>query len=404
LYASLVDGTGLELSIARRLVEIMSGGIQAHSEKGVGTEIFFTIPQKVIDKTPATPISVEGDEFHFVAPRARVLIVDDNEMNLTIAKAHLEPIKVQVDLAVNGREALEKIKENRYDLVYMDHMMPEMDGIEAVHKIREQEGDYYKNLPVVALSANVLEKSKKLFKDEGMDDFLEKPVKPMELISMTRRWIPKEKIEKTKEATFDIKKETDLPVIEGIDSEEGVKYSGSKNRWLEMLADFYHIIDFKYKKIEDDLENGDIKSYTIEVHALKNTARLIGAMELSEEFYELERLGDEEKVEEIHLKTKNVLEHFLSYKKVLEPFAMTGLEATKNVVSNEEIIEVLTQIKDAMDGFDLDGADAGMEVLNTYTVPEEYKERMKKLRALVADVAMEDVIKETTALIEELTK
>ena len=403
-FSSSVDGTGLELSIARRLVELMSGGIQAHSEKGVGTEIFFTIPQKVVDATPVKPISTEDDEFHFIAPKAKVLIVDDNEMNLTVAKGHLAPLKMNVDVALNGREAIEMIEREKYDLVFMDHMMPEMDGVEAVRILRKKEDAYFKNLPIIALSANVLEKSKKIFKEEGMNDFLEKPVKPMDIVFATRRWLPKNLIEKTDKPTFEIRTENNLPKIKGIDSQEGVKYSGSKTRWLEMLGDFYHIIDLKSKKIEDDLASGDIASYTIEVHALKNTARLIGAMELSEEFFELEQLGDKKDVPRLEEKTPLVLSHFVRYKDVLKPYAFAEEEKERNLVSNEEIVAVLTEIREAIDGFDLDGADAGMDKLNTYTVPEEYKGRMKKLRALVADVAMEDVIKETTALIEELSR
>ncbi|MCR5397854.1 MAG: response regulator [Lachnospiraceae bacterium] len=403
-FPSSADGTGLELSIARRLVELMSGGIQAHSEKGVGTEIFFTIPQKVVDVTPVEPISTEDDEFHFIAPKAKVLIVDDNEMNLTVAKGHLAPLKMNVDVALNGREAVEMIEREKYDLVFMDHMMPEMDGVEAVRILRKKEDAYFKNLPIIALSANVLEKSKKIFKEEGMNDFLEKPVKPMDIVFATRRWLPKNLIEKTDKPTFEIRTENNLPKIKGIDSQEGVKYSGSKTRWLEMLGDFYHIIDLKSQKIEDDLASGDIASYTIEVHALKNTARLIGAMELSSEFFELEKLGDENAVAILKDKTPPVLRHFSDYKEVLKPYAFAKEEKKRNLVSNEEIVAALTEIRDAIDGFDLDGADAGMEKLNTYTVPEEYKERMKKLRALVADVAMEDVINETTALIKEFSR
>ena len=402
---SMADGTGLELSIARRLVELMTGGIQAHSEKGVGTEIFFTIPQKVIDRTP---LQLQGevvdDEFHFIAPKAKVLLVDDNEMNLTVAKGHLAPLQMHVDVAVNGGDAIEKIEANRYDLVFMDHMMPEMDGVEAVRILRKKEDVYYRTLPIIALSANVLEKSKKIFKEAGMNDFLEKPVKPMDIIAATKRWLPQELKEKTEEPTFEIKNEDDLPEIDGLNPAEGVKYSGSKTRWLEMLADFYHIIDFKTKKIEEDLSKGDIAAYTIEVHALKNTARLIGAMELSEEFFELEQLGDKKDVPRLEEKTPLVLSHFVRYKDVLKPYAFAEEEKERNLVSNEEIVAVLTEIREAIDGFDLDGADAGMDKLNTYTVPEEYKGRMKKLRALVADVAMEDVIKETTALIEELSR
>ena len=398
------EGSGFELPIVRRLVEIMNGGIQISSEKGKGTEVFFVIPQKVVDQKPIDFTEDIIDDFHFIAPNAKALVVDDNEINLTVACGHLAPTQIQVDKATSGEEAIEMVQKKDYDIIFMDYMMPGLNGLETVKKIRELENGKYSNIPMIALSANVIEQTKKIFKAEGMNDYLEKPIKPNDIIAVTKKWLPKNLLEKTEEATFEVKVEKNLPQIEGIDSEEGVKYSGSKKRWLEMLSDFYHIIDFKKKKIEEDLAGGDISSYTVEVHALKNTARLIGAMKLSEEFYELEQLGDEKNVPAIQEKTPGVLAHFESYKPILKPYAFSNEEKQRDVVSNEEIIEVLKEIREAIDGFDLDGADAGMEKLNTYEVPEAYKDRMKKLRALVADVAMEDVINETTALIDELSK
>lgn len=398
------SGSGFELPIVRRLVEIMNGGIQVSSEKGKGTEVFFVIPQKVIDRKPIDMSENVIDDFHFVAPQARALIVDDNEINLTVACGHLAPTKIQTDTATSGEEAIEKIQKESYDLVFMDYMMPGLNGLETVKKIREIENGKYSEIPMIALSANVIEQTKQIFKAEGMNDYLEKPIKPNDIIAVAKKWLPKNLLVKTEEATFEVKVEKNLPQMEGIDSDEGVKYSGSKKRWMEMLSDFYHIIDFKKKKIEDDIAGGDIASYTVEVHALKNTARLIGAMKLSEEFYELEQLGDAKNLSEIQSKTPGVLAHFESYKPILKPYAFPNEEQQKDVVSNEEIVTVLKEIRDAIDGFDLDGADAGMEKLNTFAVPDEYKERMKKLRALVADVAMEDVINETTELIDELSK
>lgn len=399
-----IEGSGFELPIVRRLVEMMNGGIQVSSEKGKGTEIFFVIPQKAVDTTPVDMREDVIDDFHFIAPDAKVLIVDDNEINLTVACGHLAPLKIQIDSATSGEQAIEMVQQKSYDLIFMDYMMPGLNGLETVKKIRELDDGKYKDIPMIALSANVIEQMKQIFKAEGMVDYLEKPIKPNDIIAAAKKWLPRELLVKTEDATFEVKVEKNLPTIEGIDSEEGVKYSGSKKRWLEMLSDFYHIIDFKKKKIEEDMAAGNIESYTVEVHALKNTARLIGAMGLSSEFYELEQLGDAKDVEQIHAKTPGVLAHFDSYKPILKPYAFANEESKRDTVSNDEIIAALKEIRDAIDGFDLDGADAGMEKLNTYEVPEEYKERMKKLRALVADVAMEDVIKETTALIEELSK
>lgn len=399
-----VEGSGFELPIVRRLVEVMNGGIQVSSEQGKGTEIFFVLPQRVVDKTPIDFSEDVIDDFHYVAPDAKVLIVDDNEINLTVACGHLAPTQIQTDTAISGEAAIEMVQKQSYDLIFMDYMMPGLNGLETVKKIRQLDGGKYKDIPMIALSANVVEQTKQIFKAEGMVDYLEKPIKPNDIIAAAKKWLPRELLVKTDTATFEVKTEKNLPSIEGINSEEGVKYSGSKKRWLEMLSDFYHIIDFKKKKIEEDMDAGNIESYTVEVHALKNTARLIGAMELSLEFYELEQLGDAKDIERINAKTPSVLSHFESYKPILKPYAFSQEEKKRDVVSKDEIIAALKEIRDAIDGFDLDGADAGMEKLNTYEVPEKYKERMKRLRALVADVAMEDVIKETTALIDELSK
>lgn len=187
--------------------------------------------------------------------------------------------------------------------------------------------------------------------------------------------------------------------IEGLDVTEGIKNCGSEALFLNLLGDFYKLIDDKCKKIEEYLIKEQLREYTIEVHGLKNTARMIGALELSELFYQMEQLGNAGKLSEIQLRNKEVIELFCSYKPVLEPFACKTEE--RKEVSLEQIKQVLKQLHDAVDEFDLDRADEAMRLLEGYEVPVRMKEDVTHLSAMVSDVAMEDVLSLTESLLAD---
>ena len=138
------------------------------------------------------------DYMNFTAPQAKILIVDDNEMNLKVAIGLLQPLMMQIETAESGKQAIEKIRENRYDLVFMDHMMPVMDGVEATKCLRELEEEYFKNVPVIALTANAVVGAREIFKRAGMNDFVAKPIEMKEICSKLKTWLPKEKIKKQK--------------------------------------------------------------------------------------------------------------------------------------------------------------------------------------------------------------
>lgn len=187
--------------------------------------------------------------------------------------------------------------------------------------------------------------------------------------------------------------------IEGLDTVEGIRNCGSETLFLNLLGDFYKLIDEKCAKVEEYLTTEQIRSYTIEVHGLKNTARMVGAMELSELFYQMECLGNAGEYEEIRQRTPQVLALFRSYKPILKPFAAEKGELTK--VSIDEIKHALKRLHDAVDVFDLDEADAAMNELLGYEVPLRMRESVERLSALVADVAMEEVLKLTEALLSD---
>ena len=347
---------------------------------------------QVINDEHVTLEGTGSEKLHFRAPKARVLIVDDNEMNRKVAVGLLEPLQMQIDLAEDGKSALAKIREKHYDLIFMDHMMPIMDGVEATRALRAMDGEYFRTVPVIALTANVIPEAKALFREAGMNDFAAKPIKIKEITTILRHWLPADYIEEDEFSP--VQEEATVEPIEGLDVEEGLRNCGTAELFYSLLGDFHRLVESKAAKIENCLAAGAVKDYTIEVHALKNTARMIGAMELSKEFYELEMLGHKEEREALAEKTPAVLAHYRSYLPILAPFAETD-DGEKQDVDTALMVETLQRLSDAIDSFDLDGADAAVAELERYRWPESMQPQMQHLRALVADVAMEDVLQTT---------
>ncbi len=342
---------------------------------------------------------------NFTAPEARILLVDDNEMNLKVAQGLLEPLHMQIETASDGRQAVDAVQKKRnYHLVFMDHMMPVMDGVEATHEIRKLEGDYFQQLPIVALSANATTEARKMFQEQGLNDFVAKPIQMRDICECLRRWLPKELVkESTGEDTARVEPEKaaeELPAIEGLDVAEGIKNCGTPELFYSLLGDFYKLIDPKSEKLRQCLRENRIRDYTIEVHALKNTARMIGAMELSGLFYEMEKLGNAQEADQIRERTPEVLRLYNSYKPILAKYAVE--EGGKEKVSRAEIRETLGKLYDAMDSFDLDGADEALKTLKKYELPEELRPQLQQLDALVADVAMEETMELAKRMSEAL--
>lgn len=345
------------------------------------------------------------DYVSFIAPDARILVVDDMEMNLKVAVGVLAPLQMSIDTADSAQKALEMIAKTHYDVIFMDHMMPVMDGIEATQAIRSMDGEYYKHVPVIAFSANAGTDAVKMFKDAGMDDFVAKPIELKEIFGKLLHWLPKELIvkEKNEQYTDAMKKamNIDVPDIEGLDVYEGIKNSGGQELFLSLLGDFYKLIDIKTTKIEKCLADNLIHDYTIEVHGLKNTARMIGALELSEKLYELEKLGNEGNVDTISKRTPAVLEMFKGYKRILEPYGRANDDVKKDI-TRDELAGLLGKLGQAMDNFDLDAADDVMKQIDSVKIPEEIHDDYDVLRAYVADVAMEEVMSVTDRMIRRL--
>lgn len=236
-----------------------------------------------------------GDAYiSFSAPEARILIVDDNITNLKVAVGLMSPYHMQVDTALSGREAIDKIHNigETYDLVFMDHMMPDMDGIETTIKIRRSGGEYYKTLPVIALTANAVNGAKQLFIDNGMNDFLAKPIDTKKLNAILKEYIPKEKRISGAEAT-QVKISNSNSEIKNVNTVKGIENcGGTVEGYLSVLSVFHTDGLSKIPVLQSMLMNlTDIKEFTTLIHGLKSACASIGALDVSGLAAELEAAG-----------------------------------------------------------------------------------------------------------------
>lgn len=413
-----VEGTGLGLTISQNLVNMMGGVIEVESEYGKGSRFFFTIEQTIIDPTPVSAVNYNGQkdnvtekeaECLFIAPEAHILLVDDNELNLVVAKELLKPLRMQIDTAENGLQAVKMVRGSQYDLVLMDHMMPVMDGIEAAKAIRALPEDKYQKLPIIALTANAMVDARKEFLNAGMNGFVAKPIDFARICNQLKLWLPKDLVrdvpkEEAKKLLADDLSDREIQPEDpqmGFSFEEGVNHCGSKAALMKTIRIFYRTIDSKADKIEQCLKEGLISDYVVEVHALKSSALLIGAVPLSEAAKELEGYGKQGKTELLEEKTPDLLAMYRDFKDILKPYADKE-EAARQEASNGEWCQALQQIHQCIEQFDLDGVDRIMEQLEEYQVPECIRESMDQLRVYVADVSMEEIMELTDTMTELL--
>ena len=409
-----VEGTGLGLTISQNLVNMMGGVIEVESEYGKGSRFFFTIEQTIIDPTPVSAVNYNGQkdnvtekeaECLFIAPEAHILLVDDNELNLVVAKELLKPLRMQIDTAENGLQAVKMVRGSQYDLVLMYHMMPVMDGIEAAKAIRALPEDKYQKLPIIALTANAMVDARKEFLNAGMNGFVAKPIDFARICNQLKLWLPKDLVrdvpkEEAKKLLADDLSDREIQPEDpqmGFSFEEGVKHCGSKAALMKTIRIFYRTIDSKANKIEQCLKEGLISDYVIEIHALKSSALLIGAVPLSEAAKELEDYGKQGKTEVLEEKTPDVLTLYRDLKNILRPYAEKEEDAKKEF-SDGEWITALQQIHQCIEQFDLDGVDQIMEQLEEYQVPECIRESMDQLRVYVADVSLEEIMELTDTM------
>ncbi|MDR0487759.1 MAG: response regulator, partial [Treponema sp.] len=295
-----IVGTGLGLSISKSFVEMMGGKILVDSEYEQGSVFMVIIP--VVTGSKAKVKFKKGlPEGHaFYAPAANVLVVDDNEFNMRVAQGLFGLFKIDIQTAFSGREAIALVQKNEYDIVFMDHMMPEMDGVEATGEIRKL-GEKYKRLPIIALTANAVQGAKEMFLANGFDGFISKPIDLQEMYGMLKERLPPEKLEEITEESLEKTSGGFLDALNkvgGINTEIGLsRVSGIEKMYRETLELFNKKLVRECDSMSADIHNGNIKNFSISVHAMKSALSTIGAMGLSETASKLETASKDNDIE-----------------------------------------------------------------------------------------------------------
>lgn len=338
------------------------------------------------------------NEFEFTAPDADILIVDDNAVNLTVAKGLLEPLKMNTDMAESGMEAIEKISKHHYDIVFMDHMMPELDGIETTHIIRRLHPEY-NDVPIIALTANAVEGTKEMFCQEGMNDFIAKPIELRMLVSKVRQWLPIEKIQKvymSQSGAASVKSAKDIKVGD-LDVSYAMKFLRDENLFWNVLKVYYRAIDKKARLIKSLEDSEDWPGYTIEVHALKSSSKQVGAVALSEMAAALEKAGNARDSAFIHENTGEMLRKYEEYRTVLASFFPEEDEGEKENSSLSELLNNFTYMQEALENLDMDKMEKVINDMNCFSYEGWQKEMFEKLKTAVEEIdvdSCEIIIKE----------
>ena len=347
----------------------------------------------------------ENDDCMFLAPDAHILIVDDNGVNLTVAAGLLKPLQMQVDVAFSGKEALDMINRHKYDLIFMDHMMPELDGVETTRIIRRLHPEY-NDVPIIALTANVVSGAKEMFISEGMNDIVAKPIEMKSIVSKLRYWLPENKqIFVGTLIKLDNSADANDFEIPGLDTRYALSLLGTKELYLSVMKDYYRVIDKKVALIRENVDRCDWGNYTIEVHALKSASRQVGAIDLAELAAEMEKAGNARDTELIRRKTPIMLELYMSYKDVMAPFCQAEQENVDKPLSGDDILRgLLKNMSEAMENLDMDEMDRVKQELMSYSYEENKEKLVNKLGEAVEDIdvdACEIVVKQLLDIIGE---
>ncbi|MCR5774059.1 MAG: response regulator, partial [Lachnospiraceae bacterium] len=387
-----IQGTGLGLDISRRFAELMGGSLVCESEYGKGSEFILTLSQKIVDKTPIGVFREHEDAAgqrgpyvpQFVAPDADILVVDDNPMNLNVIKGLLKGTKVFVSTASSGEECLKRIEDTRYDVILLDHMMPGMDGVETVAEIRK----VYPDIPVYALTANT-SVGEDFYKSKGFDGYLSKPIDSRTLEKTIMKHLPEEMMEKPvmEEASEELKEIPEklqwLYETEGLSVPEGIKNSGGVSNYIFALQLFLDTIDENARVLRDSYDSGNIRLYTIKVHSLKSSARIIGAKELSKAAEDLENAGNREDRSFIDAHAASLLSDYESFKERLERLDDDNDNEDKKEISDKELKEAYSALSDMIPQMDYDAVEMILDELREYELPKEDAQKIKELSKLL---------------------
>ncbi|WP_041611024.1 response regulator [Treponema primitia] len=415
-----IQGTGLGLSITKALMEMMGGFLEFTSEYGKGS--LFTAA------FPLVPGDLARVEHRVITQRVlaaddvSILVVDDNSVNLTVAQGFLATHNIKADVAESGFLAIEKIRAKCYDLIFMDHMMPEMDGIETTRRLKamakEEEFAWLAKVPIIALSANAVTGARESFLEAGMADFLSKPIDGYEMNRILDRWLPPDKLKATHplipadepsasgtSATPEDSLMKELSRIEGLDLVEGLSHLGNNREgYLKALRQFYDGYEEYKDAILKDLEQEDWKDYAIRVHAVKGVFAALGVQKLANWAYTLELASKSEAAGTCLAETDAFCAAMDSFCAALSETSLAGKEeeGEKTATTPEFVREQLELLRTACINCSSDDADAIAKALDKLSCGEGTDMALKKICQLIESYDYDGALEKISALTDSL--
>ena len=409
-----IEGTGLGMSIVMNLLHLMDSKLYVESTYGKGSRFYFKVKQEVVDEKrigdytaryeeSLTQLRKDSESFH--APDARILVVDDTEINLAVIVGLLEPTQVQVETASSGMEALDMVKETKYDAIFLDHRMPGLDGIETLQAMKTLMGNQNKDVPCIALTANAGSGAREEYLEAGFLEYLSKPVRARDLEAVLRRFLPEEKMDSIrgrndtplvpKEQMSEEEKELrkQLANVYMVDADLALQNCGSAKVLKNVIENFVETAEEKADAIDEYMEEHDFKNYTIMVHALKSSARLVGAMRLSDEAAYLEECGNNLRVHEIEERTERLTVNYVNLAtNLMECTKLGTVKADLPLIPLDQLQDAYQTIKELVQVDDFGSAREVFDMLSDYRVPPEEEEKYKKVKNLLIQVKRETIL------------
>ncbi len=421
-----IEGTGLGMNITIQLLALLGSKLQVESVYGKGSKFYFELKQKIIDDTPIgdfeSRVRQIAEDYNydtkFCAPDAKVLVVDDNAVNRKVFRNLLKETQIQVTDAGGGAECLELVQNNYYDLIFLDHMMPEMDGIETLHHIKEFSDFPCKDTPIIVLTANAVSGAKEQYLAEGFDEFLSKPIMPEKLENMMKAMLPKELLLETAASESQALSDgnvtngtpeqllEELPMVDGLDWQYAWMHLPDLELLQYTVKEFYDQLDTSADHLQQAYaqlsEPGRLDAYRIQVHAMKSLAATVGIMPLSGVAKILEYAAKSARIDIIMSVTPPFLEEWRSYQEKLKGVFGIGTEAKEKVEDYSMILALVEMVRISMQEMDIDQADKLVGQLRAYEYPEDMNQNMQKLAEAVTNLDVEEACRLADLLIGQM--